>query len=91
MISDHKEIVRSIMSLQGAIFAVKQDIDELANVLLPFFFSNFEYMYRQLSNNSCLSYIEYYMKCVIIFKIHCTPKRDVCTYTHTHIQCNSNR
>lgn len=39
IIYDHKEIVRSIMSLQGAIYAIKEDIDEIANVMpFPFVF-----------------------------------------------------
>ncbi|XP_048268511.1 dynein axonemal heavy chain 8 [Bombus terrestris] len=36
IISDHKEIVRSVMSLQGAIFAMKQDVDEIANIYLQY-------------------------------------------------------
>lgn len=39
LISDHKEIVRCVMSLQGAIMTIKEDIEDLCNVLflLSFF------------------------------------------------------
>ncbi|XP_076759064.1 dynein heavy chain 8, axonemal kl-3 [Xylocopa sonorina] len=36
IISEHKEIVRSIMSLQGAIVAIKEDIMEIANMYLRY-------------------------------------------------------
>ncbi|CAK9824517.1 Dynein axonemal heavy chain 8 [Anthophora retusa] len=36
VISDHKEIVRSVMSLQGAILAIKQDIAEISNRYLKY-------------------------------------------------------
>ncbi|OAD58895.1 Dynein heavy chain 8, axonemal [Eufriesea mexicana] len=36
IILDHKEIVRSVMSLQGAIYAIKEDIDEIANNYLRY-------------------------------------------------------
>ncbi|CAD1473088.1 unnamed protein product [Heterotrigona itama] len=53
MISDHKEIVRSIMSLQGAIFAVKQDIDELANTYLQY-----SYIWSEDKDNIIQSFVD---------------------------------
>ncbi|XP_034179159.2 dynein heavy chain 8, axonemal kl-3 [Osmia lignaria lignaria] len=37
-ISDHKEIVRAVMSLQGAILAVKDDVAQIGNMYLRFSF-----------------------------------------------------
>ncbi|KOX80134.1 Dynein heavy chain 8, axonemal [Melipona quadrifasciata] len=64
MISDHKEIVRSIMSLQGAIFAVKQDIDEVAKVLSPFLFPilniylQYSYIWSEDKDNIIQSFVD---------------------------------
>lgn len=63
IISDHKEIVRCVMSLQGAIMTIKEDIEDLCNVLLFSFFSTLEY-HKQISNNRfrnfcALSFLKY--------------------------------
>lgn len=64
IISDHKEIVRCVMSLQGAIMTIKEDIEDLCNVLLFSFFSTLKY-HKQISNNRfrnfcALSFLKYY-------------------------------
>ncbi|KAK9298339.1 hypothetical protein QLX08_008257 [Tetragonisca angustula] len=53
MISDHKEIVRIIMSLQGAIFAVKQDIDEITNIYLQY-----SYIWSEDKDNIIQSFVD---------------------------------
>lgn len=50
LISDHKEIVRCVMSLQGAIMTIKEDIEDLCNVLLFSFFSTLKY-HKQITDS----------------------------------------